>query len=390
MNLFLDVVSDSLLKHDEELCGDKVEIVRSEDSYIVVLADGLGSGVKANILATLTAKIIATMLSQGATLDDAVSTITATLPVCQERNVAYSTFTLVHVAKDGHTVLAEFDNPLCVLYRDQKPYPLTRDQVTISDKVVYLSSFEAQEQDLLVLFSDGVVHAGVGKLLDLGWMYENVVTFITDYMKRTTNIRKVLRGILESVQAFYLNEPGDDSTVCVMQFKRNVMATVMVGPPSRKELDHAVVEEFLQTGGYRVVCGGTTSQIVAAYLQEEVIVEPDYESPNLPPTAKLKHIDLVTEGVLTLGKAAAILGELNQEMPGKLVSIDLPKQDGAHRLVRMWVDDCTEIKFMVGRAINPAHQNADLPISLNLKLQLVKECAMHLQAMGKKVSIQYY
>lgn len=390
MNLFLDVVSDSLLKHDEELCGDKVEIVRSADSYIVVLADGLGSGVKANILATLTSKIIATMLSQGATLDDAISTITATLPVCQERNLAYSTFTLVHVAADGHTFLAEFDNPFCVVYRDQKPLELERNQVHISDKVVYLSSFQAQEQDLLVMFSDGVVHAGVGKLLDLGWMYDNVVSFITNYIKSTSSIRKILRGILESVQAFYLNEPGDDSTVCVMQFKQNVMATVMVGPPSKKEMDDAVVGEFLQAGGYRVICGGTTSQIVAAYLQEEVIVEPNYESPSLPPTAKLKGIDLVTEGVLTLGKAASILGELNQAEPGKLVSLDLPKQDGAHRLVRMLVDDCTEIKFMVGRAINPAHQNADLPISLSLKLQVVKECANHLQAMGKKVSIQYY
>ena len=118
MKLFVDAAWDSLHHYGEELCGDKVEIVRTEEYFLMVLADGLGSGVKANILATLTSKIIATMLSDGATLDEAVETMASTLPVCSERGIAYSTFTIIKVERNGNIYLAEFDNPSAVFFQE--------------------------------------------------------------------------------------------------------------------------------------------------------------------------------------------------------------------------------------------------------------------------------
>lgn len=391
MKFFIDEVNESLNHFGEELCGDKVEVVRQDNRFVMVLADGLGSGVKANILSTLTSKIIATMLSEGASLDDAVSTISATLPVCNERNLAYSTFTIIKVEENGETSIIEFDNPLALVYRDNKPMYVDREEIDVFGKRIYVSSFEAQANDKVVMFSDGVVHAGVGSLLDLGWMYDNVVKYVDDIIAKNQSIRSVLRDILNNVSAFYLEKPGDDSTVAVLEFKRSVKGMVMVGPPTKAELDKEVVGKLMNCDGYKIVCGGTTSQIVARTIGKEVEVSINYDSPSLPPTAVIDGIDLVTEGVLTLGKAVQLLQEMNDDNPEmRLRSLDIRKSDGASKLAKLLSEECTDISFMVGRAINPAHQNPDLPISLNLKLQLVRECAAQLEKMGKRVSITYY
>ena len=391
MKYFVEEIHESLNHYGEELCGDTIEVVRQDNSFVMVLADGLGSGVKANILSTLTAKIIATMLSEGGTLDDAVSTITATLPVCSERNLAYSTFSIIKVDDDGLVTITEFDNPLCVYYRDNKPLYLERDSIDVFGKQLTVTSLYALPGDKIVMFSDGVVHAGVGSLLDLGWMYENVVKYVDDIIEKNNSIRMVLRDILNTVMAFYLDKPGDDSTVSVLEFKNCKLGTVMVGPPMKKEQDREVCERLMNSSGYKIICGGTTSNIVAKYLNKEIEVILNYENPAIPPTAKLEGVDLVTEGVLTLGKAAQLLAEMNDEDANKrLKSLDVRKNDGASQLAKLLCDECTDVTFLVGRAINPAHQNPDLPISLNLKLQIVKECINQLEKMGKRVNVIYY
>ena len=173
--LFVDVGWESLNHFGEELCGDKVEIVRGDGYVLAVLADGLGSGVKANILSTMTSKIIATMFSEGGTLQDVVETMADTLPVCSERGVAYSTFTIVRIGLDGEVYLAEFDNPSLVYFKNNQICDIPRQKMEMGGKVIEVARFQAGEGDMLVTFSDGVVHAGVGRLLDLGWQYDNIV-----------------------------------------------------------------------------------------------------------------------------------------------------------------------------------------------------------------------
>ena len=158
---FVDTSYNSLIKHGEELCGDHVELVNVPDGKIMVLADGLGSGVKANILATMTSKIAATMLREGSSLEETIDTIVHSLPVCSERHLAYSTFTIIKAYHTGEVYAAEFDNPSIFLLRNGEDVPIEKTKKVINEKVIYESSFQLDKNSLLVVVSDGVIHAGV-------------------------------------------------------------------------------------------------------------------------------------------------------------------------------------------------------------------------------------
>lgn len=357
MNLFTDCAYESLNKYGEELCGDKVEFVKGKDFTLAVLADGLGSGVKANILSTLTSKIIATMLANGSSLREAVETIASTLPVCSVRGIAYSTFTIMHVQDNGNAYIAEFDNPNLVFMRENQVLELDRQELDIDGKKIYMTKMQMQPNDLMIAFSDGVVHAGVGCLLDLGWHYDNIVKYIKENIVYDMSPTEIARKILLTVNTLYMNKCGDDSTVCVLKIKKALPVTIMVGPPVHPEDDEKVVHQLVDSEGLKVVCGGTTSQIVSRVTGNPLDVSIDYYNPAVPPTAEIKGIDMVTEGVLTLGKAAEIIKNYLGASEEKWDTYSLNKKDGATRLAKIWLQECTSVNFLVGRALNPAHQN---------------------------------
>ena len=134
-DLTCDIGYKSINHAGEQLCGDHVEVVEQEDgSTVIVLADGLGSGVKASILSTLTSKIISTMLAAGLSIEECVATIAATLPVCSVRGVAYSTFTIIRLIRNQTAELIQYDNPLVIMLRNGENWEYPRTEVTIGGK----------------------------------------------------------------------------------------------------------------------------------------------------------------------------------------------------------------------------------------------------------------
>lgn len=390
MSVFIDADYLSLNKYKEELCGDKVEIIRNEDSTIIVLADGLGSGVKANILATLTSKIIGTMLSMGASIEEAVETIINTLPICREREIAYSTFTILQVYKSGECYLVEFDNPAAITLKGGKYCEHRKECREINGKLVKESRFFVTPDDVIILMSDGAVHAGVGQCLNLGWKWEN----IKDYMERAYTInmpaKNISKTLLTACNNLYANKPGDDTTVVTVKIRNYQQLSVIVGPPVDRDMDEYVINKFISSKGKKVVCGGTTSQIVSRITGKEIETSINYVDPSVPPIAKIEGIDLTTEGVLTMSKALEYIKKYIASSNSVDEYINLGKQDGASRLTRMLVEESTAVNFFVGRAINPAHQNPDFPMDLNMKLKLVNDMKEQLVSLGKKVNIEYY
>ncbi len=376
--MYLETASFQLKKWQEELCGDSIQISRENGGLVIVLSDGLGSGVKANILSTLTSKIIITMLTGGASLGEVVETVSKTLPVCQERHLAYSTFTVVRVGPDGKAKIVEFDNPPVIFVQKGQLQKLEFEEYNLAGKRIRESDLQFSENDYLVLVSDGVVHAGAGGILNLGWQWEQVAAYSEKLCAEGSEAQDVAQWMGRATEQLYEGKPGDDATIVVLRGRRSRSVTIAVGPPLRMEEDPVLASTLATAPGKKVICGGTTSQIIAREWGREL--EVDLSDPGeLPPTGKLSGVDLVTEGVITLAQAKQLLEE-NE-------FTDSP--DGASRLVRI-LSRSDEIKFLVGRAINPAHQNPNFPLDLGLKSQLVRELAQQLEKMNKTVTVQYF
>lgn len=392
-NYYVETYSESLRKKGEELCGDMVNVIRKPDETILVLADGMGSGVKANILATLTSKIISTLMSGDADIDECVETISETLPVCSVRGIAYSTFTIVRVKHNGEIYTAEFDGPEFVMLRDGVLEEPEKEMRVISGKEIWESHFTAKPGDMIISFSDGVIHAGIGRLINLGWKRVNVMEFIQRNYRPHISARVMTKDLVSVCDHLYEGEPGDDTTVAAVHIMPRTTTRVMVGPASSPDMDAKQVRDLILTSGKKVVCGGTTSKIVARELGQRIDVELKYYDEEVPPTAHIEGIDLVTEGILTLSAAEKrmkkYLDEYEDNVRKKEI-LDLDKKDGATKLVRLLVEECTDVVFMMGQANNPAHQNLDAPVSLNIKVRIVQNIATMLEKLGKHAEVEYY
>lgn len=393
MGVTVDAAYKSLNKVSEILCGDKVEILHTEESSLMILADGMGSGVKANILATMTSKILGTMFLNGASLEECVETIVETLPVCQVRQVAYSTFSILQVFNSGEAYLVEFDNPGCIFIRDGKLVPIPQNTRIIRDKTINEYRFQVKKGDALILLSDGTIHAGVGRLLNFGWLWEDIAAYAVKQYALTVSAGRLASVLSRACDELYQYRPGDDTTVAVMRITDRKRVHLMTGPPRKQEDDRAMVEDFLQGGGSitRIVCGGTSANIVSRITGKQLSVSLDYEDPELPPMAYIDGIDLVTEGVLTLNRVIGLLKQyLQNESVTEEFFLELDKPNGGSMVAKTIIEECTELNLYVGKAINSAYQNPGLPFDLGIRQNLVEQLKHAVEEMGKAVTVTYY
>ncbi len=390
-NLCADIGYQSLLKYGEQLCGDMLEVVTpDEDTTVVVLADGLGSGVKANILSTLTSKIISTMMANAMSIEECVSTIAATLPVCKVRGVAYSTFTILRIEDNREAEIIQYDNPRTILLRDGKELDYSGASMKIDGKTISRSRISVQDGDVFVLMSDGVIHAGVERTLNYGWQRENVVSFLENVYRPDITAKGLNLLLLDECNRLYDGRPGDDTTVCTVKIRKRSPVNVLFGPPADPGDVGKMMSLFFSKEGGHIVCGGTTSQLAADYLGKPVEVELAYMDSEIPPIAKIEGVDLVTEGVVTMSK---VLEYAKAYLDGNDIDI-CPEwtysEDGASKISLMLFENATDINFYVGRAVNPAHQNPKLPINFNIKMRIVEELSQALTTMGKRVKVSYF
>lgn len=389
-SLCADIGYLSINHAGEQLCGDHVEVVRPEDSdsVIVVLCDGLGSGVKANILSILAAKILSTMLAAGMQLAESVETLVATLPVCSVRRVAYATFTILRITGGRKAEVIQYDNPKVILLRDGKNLELPFAESSIGDKKIIRAEMDVQENDVFLAMSDGVEHAGVGVSYNFGWKREDIIDYITTFWSVGFTAKTLSTILIEETNRLYEGKPGDDATVCTVRIRKREPVNLIIGPPSNRDDCNKMMSLFFAKEGKHIVCGGTTSTIAAEYLQKPLIPSLDFLDPEIPPMAEIAGVDLVTEGVVTINRVLAYAKDYladNESFQNWCY-----KKDGASRIARMLFEDATDINFYVGKAVNPAHQNKDLPINFTIKMQLVGELADCLQRMGKKIKVSYF
>lgn len=390
LDLSVDVSYKSLNKHHEELCGDKVEILKTDTSNIIILADGMGSGVKANILATLTSKILGTMFLNGAPIDECVETIVKTLPVCKVRQIAYSTFSILQIFHNGDAYLVEFDNPSCVFIRDNKLITIPYQERIIHGKRIKEYRFQVSINDCFILMSDGVIHAGVGQALNFGWTWNDMAKYSLEATRSTLSASRLAAILSKACDDLYMQSPGDDTTVAVARIIKTKVVNLFTGPPRNKDDDAKVVEKLMDGEAKRVVCGGTSANIVSRVLGHPITTSLDYTDPNIPPTAHIEGLDLVTEGVLTLSRTLSLLKKYLEEDVDENYFLELDKENGGSQVAKLLVEECSVLHLYVGKAINEAHQNPGLPFDLSIRMNLVEQIKDTIQKMGKDVTVTYY
>ncbi|MDR7865223.1 MAG: SpoIIE family protein phosphatase [Sporomusaceae bacterium] len=379
--LYPEIAVAQLSKAGEELCGDKVEIARTEAATTVVISDGLGSGVKANILATLTTKITSSLLKRNVPITEVVPTITQTLPVCRERKIAYSTLQIIKLLPDSMATVVEFDSPTTFLFRGGQVVPFPTEARNIGGKAIREGRLLLGEGDIIVAVSDGVIHAGIGGLLKLGWDWPGISAELAAHCSPADDAEKIAEHILGCCNGYYLGQPGDDSTVVVIKLRRPRNLTLFTGPPANRDMDEQIVKRLMGGEGKKVVAGGTTANIVSRVLGLPVNVDLNYQDPEIPPIATIDNLDLVTEGVLTLTAAIGRLHDIRKLRASA-------RRDGATLLARL-LYEADRIDILAGTAVNPAHQNPNFPAQINIKAQVIANLRNALEDLGKRVTVEW-
>lgn len=388
-NLCADIGYKSINHEGEQLCGDHVDIVeQNENSTVIVLADGLGSGVKASILSTLTSKIISTMMASGLKLEDCVSTIAATLPICSQRGVAYSTFTIIHIKDNEYAEVIQYDNPNVIFIRDGEVSDYPKSEVYIGNKKILKSTIKLQEEDIFVVMSDGCPHAGIGIAYNFGWKWEDIADFMQTMASAGYSAKVLATMLVDQCNKEYAYKPGDDATACVIKIRKREPMNILFGPPRNPDDCNRMMSLFFAKEGKHIVCGGTTSSIVSSYLKKPIKASLNFSASGLPPTAEIEGVDLVTEGVITVNKVIEYAKDALDK--NELYDEWSVNRDGASMICRLLFEEATDINFYVGRAVNPAHQNPDLPINFNIKMNLVEELSSCLTKMGKRIKVSYF
>lgn len=388
-DLSVDVGYRSLNHYGEQLCGDHVEVaVRENGDKIVVLADGLRSGVKASILSTLTSKIIATMMAAGMTLEECVHTIAETLPISSEYDLAYSTFTIMHIEDNETMEIIQYENPAVIMLRDFQAMPYAMEESVIEGKKIYRSTIALEENDLFLAMSDGCPGANSALSYNKGWTEADIASFMETIAPVGYPAKTLATILIEECNKLYDGKPIDDTTACVVRIVKRTQVNLLFGPPTSRDDCDRMMSLFFSKAGKHIICGGTTASIAADYLGRPIRSSSRYAGIGGPPISELEGVDLVTEGIVTIDK---VLKNARDYVDRDESYAEWSVQHDAAALVsRVLFEEATDINFFVGRAVNPAHQEADMPINFSVKMNMIEELSQCLEKMGKRIKVSYF
>ncbi|MCR5785894.1 MAG: SpoIIE family protein phosphatase [Eubacterium sp.] len=392
MGLFIDISYKSYHHFGEELCGDKVEIIKTEDSKIIILADGMLSGVRANIFSTMTSKILGTLLKNGICIDEAVDTITKTLPSSSINGEAYSTFSIIQIFDDGRTYIVEYDNPQCVCIRDHELFNLPFKERLVHGKKITECEFEAKPGDAFICMSDGCIYCSGDNTMNLKWNRDAVADYALKCEKKTKSSSRLAAMIDDMCYDLYLGVPKDDTTVGVVRISDEKRVNIFTGPPLNPEDDERIVKDFMEADGLKIVAGGTSSQIASRVLGFKLETDYDTIADGMPPMAKktCPDIDIITEGVITLHNVIMLL---ERYLEGE-IDIDfydeLDKNVGSSKIATALIDESTKVVFYVGKAAGVGEGGMKISYELSSRNSIIKKLEELLIAMDRDVEIKYY
>ncbi len=376
---------------EERICGDVFlsRKVPEEKRTIIVLSDGMGHGVKANVLATLTSTMSLNFTLEHKEPEKIAEIIMNTLPVCSERKMNYATFTIIDIESGGDVSIIEYDNPQTQVFRGNQvtdPHwsTIVMESEKNAGKEIRTCRFRPQKEDRIMVCSDGITQAGLGTAhYPFGWGLENVRRYVTKLITSNPDLSARRLGnkivtMAHKIDGYYSR---DDSSCAMIYFRRPRKLLVCTGPPYEEVKDRLLARAVSKFKGKIIISGATTADIIARELDRKIEDSLNFDDPDLPPISAMEGIDLVTEGILTLTKVTRILKDYNSSYPlGK---------GPADRIVSLFRES-DDIHFIIGTRINIAHQDPSLPVDLEIRRTVVKRMARILEEKFlKTVTIEY-
>ncbi|MEG0795471.1 MAG: SpoIIE family protein phosphatase [Odoribacter sp.] len=387
-DIFIEVDCFQKNKSGNIVCGDSFmsQKLKDEGRMISVLSDGLGSGIKASVLSTMTVTMAMNYTAMNESILQSALSIINTLPQDQVRKISYSTFCIFDINYFGHTKVIEYESPAVYLFRRGEPVAIQKTKIPIERKdlentFLWVSEFKLEKEDRLICFSDGVSQSGMGTAtMPFGWD-AGVEQFISGLLKQQPDIsaQELSRKIVLRAERNDNYRLLDDCSCCVVYRRTPRNLLICTGPPYDEKKDRYLAEKVRDFKGKRILCGGTTATIISRELNLPLTVSLQVTDKELPPLSYLEGIDLVTEGILTLSKVERLLSQGNIEK----------SQGPANELVSL-LQNSDQITFIVGTRINIAHQDPNLPVELEIRRNVVKKIKFLLETKFlKDVEISY-
>ncbi|MDR2428694.1 MAG: SpoIIE family protein phosphatase [Candidatus Margulisbacteria bacterium] len=386
--MFIDIACAQLRKHKQNACGDYFisQRIPEENRLLAVLSDGLGSGIKASILANMTATMLLRSLEKNIEIKKAAEIMLHSLPVCKVRGISYATFSALDCAEDGQVSVVEEGNPDFLLLRGTKLAPVEHKEIVSAafpNRKLKFYQFQAGLDDRLIFCSDGVTQAGLGDnpAYPRGFGQDGLLDKITNCLTAaptlsSAELAQIIAQSAAEVEPHSL--PQDDISACVVYFRNPREALLFTGPPYAQEKDAYYAIIFDEFAGPKAICGGTTANIISRELDRPVSTPPAQHSGSLPPVSSMPGVALITEGILTLTRALEYLEKDK-----------FAEKDAAGQLVD-FILRTDILSVMLGAKVNQAHYDPALPIEIEIRRNVVKKIAAVLQSKYfKKVEIQY-
>ena len=376
-NLCWEIAVIQQCKHGETVCGDQVIVHQDGDRVQLVLSDGLGSGIQANIASTLTAKLIDGLYRNDFSLADCLRAVEAALPVTKRHNLAYATFNLVTTV--GREIrLVQYDSPQAVFFRDglslDYPYKLR----TLGEKTLQESVLTMKSGDMLILFSDGVSEAGRGVTTYAGWERREMEDYLFRSIQPDDHASRVAASIVSTVQMLDLFEYHDDTSVAVLRLRQRLAVNLLIGPDDAWRPENTLLDRFFAMEGKYALCGTGAVQAAAGYLGRPLRVLRQTASGQLPPVSALEGVDLAVDGELTFRE---MLGQLERYRQLRMLSLDARQErDGASMLTDLLAEEASEVNILFCAASGSSSRERPEQV-LRLR-ELLTE-------LGKRVSLSF-
>jgi hypothetical protein len=367
-----------MAKHPDGPCGDVVAQRRTEMCTDVIVCDGIGSGIRAHIAATMHVSRMQKMLAEGFSLRRTFASVIATVDKWRDPAKPYAAVTLMRILNDGEATILAYDAPAPVLVGRDHAGVLPQRPLLIDDVVAQQSSCFLAPGEGVLLFSDGITQAGIGNGSMHGWTSEGVAAHASRLLASSFRMEDIAECICDEAIHLDGNVLRDDMTVVSAHCRTGRTLHILTGPPADKKLDADVVKRFLAQDGPKVVCGATTAAIVARVMHRKLTIDREPTSLIAPPKYAIEGIDLVTEGAVTLNQLCNILDVPEEEFEETNPVTELADLLG----------QADRVNFILGRGANPANDSMGFRQQGIIKREaIVPLLAKRLRAQGKLVTV---